>query len=408
MTSLFISLLGKQPWFSTTSNLADVGQQPHHRERNRLKKEPPPEIFFSCDEILDTIRSRSQLTLRSNHSNATVLYRNAPESQSSPTNEPSMKLQRSSDSISLYTQCELKPEELKRTRAKTPVFQIGQLESKACAYTSRLSKDIDAAIVLAEQYQAVLPARGLTPCPQSTAPTTRRNGLRRVKCQDSLRDMVMAKPDKTQFRRSGSQDINFDEYAQDAGLEKIDHCHHSVAENYLNSARPPGAQFPRGSFDSHFTRRHSSDSETLLGSDSEPSPTSPALDSLSDTDPEAIKMIRDCKAASVHEADQTVPENEIGVQLCMDLLTNDLATALQRQHPLEPGNRVSGLQILLMIEAYESLQQKLRQTQHAHVMEHEEEHVSVVDDVLDHWLQALRSIYERSTPNNCQPSGTPV
>jgi ABC-type thiamine transport system ATPase subunit len=81
----------------------------------------------------------------------------------------------------------------------------------------------------------------------------------------------------------------------------------------------------------------------------------------------------------------------------MDLLTNDLATALYRQHPAESGNRVSGLQILLMIEAYEALQQQLREEMlSSHVTGFSEEHAKTVESTLNHWLQALRSIYEHS------------
>jgi hypothetical protein len=270
-------------------------------------------------------------------------------------------------------------------RAKTPVFRIGQLENETCMDSGKL---IDTAIVLAQEYQAVLPPRGLTPCSQSTPPNIRRNGLRRVKCQDSLRDMVMTRPGNS---HSGSLEITFEDSAQDASPVKSIVLPEVVVENCRKSSRPPGTRFPRGSFDSHFTRRYSSDSETLLGSDSEPSPNSPVLHYFPKSDLDAIKMIQD---SGVREEipDLTNPENDIGFQLCMDLLTNNLATALQRQHPLEPGNRVSGLQILLMIEAYESLQQKLKQ-EGAHVTEDGEEHVS---DVLDHWLHALRSIYERS------------
>jgi hypothetical protein len=114
---------------------------------------------------------------------------------------------------------------------------------------------------------------------------------------------------------------------------------------------------------------------------------------------DTIKIIQDCQTSSIQEdfPDPTVAGNTVGMQLCMDLLTNDLATALYRQHPAEGGNRVSGLQILLMIEAYETLQQRLREeVLSSEVRDISEEHVKDVDSSLDHWLQALRSIYERS------------
>jgi hypothetical protein len=109
-------------------------------------------------------------------------------------------------------------------------------------------------------------------------------------------------------------------------------------------------------------------------------------------------MVPENQVSSVDEkiAFQEMPKNDVCVQLCLELLTNDLATALHQQHPLELVNRISGLQILLMIEAYESLQQNLRREREAHVADQAGEHVEVLDDVLNHWLQALRSIYERS------------
>ena len=382
------SLNGGQTWFSTTSNLANEGQQSLHRERNRLKKKPPPDIFYSFEELQHTIRSQVRSTLRHNHSNANRVYSDHSEPQSRLTNQPSMKLQQQNESTSLYSQYELKHEELRRTRAKTPVFRIGQLENEPCTDSGKLSNGIDTVMALAQEYQAVLPPRGFTPCPQSTAPNVRRNGLRRVKCQDSLRDVVMTHPGNS---HSGSLEITFEDSEQDSSLVESSVLPQVLVENCRKRSRPPGARYPRRPCDSHFTRRYSSDSETLLGSDSEPSPNSPILHYFPKSDPDAIEMVRD---SGVHEetSDLTIPENDIGFQLCMDLLTNNLATALQRQHPLEPGSRVSGLQILLMIEAYESLQQKLNQEQD-HVTERGGEHVS---DVLDHWLHALRSIYEQS------------
>ena len=303
----------------------------------------------------------------------------------SSTNQASMKLQQSRTSTSLHMQYELKIEEVRRTRAKTPVHRIGQLENKSCG-TDRLYRDIDTAILLAEQYQAVLPSREATPCPRFVAVNARRNGLRRIKCQDSLQDLIKVHPHNAESMTLGSSDVSCGE----ASPEDSDSSSYSMAENHAGSPRP-SACFQRGSFDSRISRRHSSDSETLLGSDSEPSPNTPLLDYFSNSDLDTLKLIQDSGGQSEPPA-LAMAENDIGMQLTMDLLTNDLATALHQQNPLESGNRVSGLQILLMIEAYESLQQRIGEEQ-GHVTEDGGEHVS---DVLDHWLQALRSIYERS------------
>ena len=73
------------------------------------------------------------------------------------------------------------------------------------------------------------------------------------------------------------------------------------------------------------------------------------------------------------------------------------------------GNRVSGLQILLMIEAYEALQQQLREEMlSSHVPDFSEEHVKTVESTLNHWLQALRSIYELSLSRDSGGLDDPV
>jgi hypothetical protein len=398
MTSLIEYLFGRQPWFSMISYLADEELDPPLRQRNRLRKEPPPERLNSCDELLDKIHSQSYLSFPSNHSNATVLYPDSPKSQPRTKNPSTFKSTHSHDSLSLYSQHEMKPEELRRTRAKTPVFRIGQLENKTYTDTRCLDRDIDTAVAFAQQYQATLPSRGFTPCSEFTAQISRRNGLRRVKCHDSLRDIAKNYPEKMQSLPSATPHSAPDHYADRASLNH-ETFHHSLRENSLSYSRSPGSRSPRGSFESHFTRRPSSDSETLLGSDSELSPSSPVLKSLSHADLETIKMIRDSQISII--PDPSMPDNDVSMQLCMDLLTNDLTTALGQQNPTEPRNTASGLKILLMIEAYESLQQKLRQEQWSQVPADSAEHVGIVEDILDHWLQALRSVYERSVSRGC-------
>ena len=69
----------------------------------------------------------------------------------------------------------MKHEEHRRTRAKTPVFRIGQLEEKICMEM----RDVDPAQMLAKQYQEELPSRGITPCPSVHTPATHQNSLRR-------------------------------------------------------------------------------------------------------------------------------------------------------------------------------------------------------------------------------------
>lgn len=82
----------------------------------------------------------------------------------------------------------------------------------------------------------------------------------------------------------------------------------------------------------------------------------------------------------------------------MDLLTNELATALFKQHPSENQDRASGLQVLLMIEAYETLQQHVRKEIHDAAVAGQEvdDHVRNMEAILDRWLESLYAIYESS------------
>ena len=81
----------------------------------------------------------------------------------------------------------------------------------------------------------------------------------------------------------------------------------------------------------------------------------------------------------------------------MDLLTNALATAFFRQHPTENEDRASGLQILLMIEAYETVQQHVRQQLYdPQVTGQENGSLRSMERILNHWLEVLHSVYDRS------------
>lgn len=121
---------------------------------------------------------------------------------------------------------------------------------------------------------------------------------------------------------------------------------------------------------------YSSDSDTLCGSES-PSP------STATTTP----------TRSYFEIqEQHNPPDDIALHICTSLLTNELAKSLYKHHPAEQGDRASGLQILLMIEAYEALQHKMRNQ----AAQFDRSHVDAVDGILDRWLDALYTIYEHS------------
>lgn len=295
-----------------------------------------------------------------------------------------------SDSISLYsTRSSIAPLATKqkhnnmesdlhlRRRSKTPVLFVGQLERKSVICTRTLDLDIalDKAQILADEYQAVLPLRletSITNCNfenlnQSTKPSTlclprTPKRLRKIKCQLSLRDLV----------RQHSQ------------------C---APSSPSRSPSTPG-----------------SDTETLVGSP----PCSP-LDrefekpSLTQLDSPTLAhrplFSNRRNRSSQSDDEQSLPafeaENDtnIGLKICTELLTNELATALLRHHSTstaaEATDRASGLQILLMIEAYETVQQHVRRMLYdAHVTGKQFSHVRDAEGILEHWLKALYAVYD--------------
>jgi len=140
-----------------------------------------------------------------------------------------------------------------------------------------------------------------------------------------------------------------------------------------------------------------SDSDTLVGSDS-PTPAVSPLHWPKKTIPIQPDGSQHVMSAYQDLADFTSSfDNDIGLKICMDLLTNELATKLFCQHPSELSDRASGLQILLMIEAYETVQQRLRQRMYkANVLGERDDHVRAVNRILEHWLQVLYSVYDLS------------
>ncbi|MAD87876.1 MAG: hypothetical protein CL912_33360 [Deltaproteobacteria bacterium] len=245
-----------------------------------------------------------------------------------------------------------------RRRSKTPVFFVGQLERKSVATACELDK----AQLLASEYQAVLPLRLKTsfakslsqfseldldhdnPKALSHRPKTPKR-LRKIKCQLSLRDLVK------QHSQCGP------------------------------SPSTPG-----------------SDAETLVGSP----PCSP-LDEDFDKHSHQPLFSPQTQPHDISDEDDelslpTSPtiDNDIGLKICTELLTNELATALLRHHPAEMKDRASGLQILLMIEAYETVQSQVRRMLYdARVTGKQFGHVREAERILEHWLKALYAVYDR-------------
>jgi hypothetical protein len=291
--------------------------------------------FYCCKEVLNVIRAQSCLSLLTGYEetqiNQDTLNNPQPRTGNPSKTQPSLFSCDSCDSSdSLYSSYKMDEPMLKRTRAKTPVYSIGQLESAR-------HHPFDATQLLAEHYRALLPARMPTPFVEPEPPKIHRKTLRKIKRQQSLRNLMK------QHSRSSSI----------------------------------------------------SDSETLVGSDSPTSPLSPSHP-LFDLKQEHALENNHVTAKADDDLTSSF-ENDMALKICMDLLTSELATAFSRQHPLEKEDRSSGLQVLLMIEAYETVQQHLRQRMYkSHVMGEKDDHVQDVERILEYWLKVLYSVYDRS------------
>jgi hypothetical protein len=323
-----------------------------HQERRRLQKKPQAqkskESFYSCKEIFDVVRAQSCLTIFSTESDddlTSIPDHQSPENKQgwgTPPPPPTMYLlnkpeKPSEYSISVYSSEEMDPRLQQRRRAKTPVFAIGQLEGKNLG-----ASPVDKAQALAAQYQAELPSRSITPYVEGDLPKLTRKTLRKVKCQMSLRDLV-----KDQ------------------------------------SERPLSTL--------------SSDTDTLVGS---ASPTSQLSPTKGEFDQEEVALFKTHRNPylMVDEADcsRSALDHNIGLKICVDLLTNELATALFRQHPAESEDRASGLQILLLIEAFEGIQRQARQRRHNLHRQTTDHYVEEMENILNHWLEVLYLVYDQS------------
>jgi hypothetical protein len=324
-----------------------------HQERRRLQKklqeQKSNESFYSCKEIFDVVRAQSCLTIFSTESDDDLTsipdHQNLENKQGwgTPPPPPTVYLLNnkpenpSEYSISVYSSEEMDPRLQQRRRAKTPVFAIGQLEGKNLG-----TSPVDKAQALAAQYQDELPSRSMTPYVEEDLPKFTRKTLRKVKCQMSLRDLV-----KDQ------------------------------------SERPLSTL--------------SSDTDTLVGS---ASPTSQLSPTKGEFDQEEVALFKTHRNPylMVNEADcsRSALDHNIGLKICVDLLTNELATALFRQHPAESEDRASGLQILLLIEAFEGIQRQARQRRHNLHRQTADHYVEEMENILNHWLEVLYLVYDQS------------
>lgn len=118
------------------------------------------------------------------------------------------------------------------------------------------------------------------------------------------------------------------------------------------------------------SRESCSDGETLIGSDFVSTPTSE-------------------KGFSEKDFEAKDGDGDVGLQICLDMLTQELGAGLKTHKPSQiDRDSGSGLQVLLLIEAYEGLRRKLVErgggvrTDFRRAVQ-----------VLDQWLDALHTIY---------------
>lgn len=97
----------------------------------------------------------------------------------------------------------------------------------------------------------------------------------------------------------------------------------------------------------------------------------------------------------------------VGLQICSELLTDELLKTFFRQHPNEKRSRASKLQVLLLIEAYEAMLDNCRKellnvplgnesAEKERERGQRRRHVRDAVRILDHWLDSLYVIYDET------------
>ncbi|KAE9366952.1 hypothetical protein N431DRAFT_350646 [Stipitochalara longipes BDJ] len=320
----------------------------HENPRKRLRKAPPRVNVIqnphSCKEKFDILRSQSCLVVSEAAESSSLSNLEDNKTEEIPKIKRIghlLEAPRADTSNDSIGICQADKMDHEHLRRRNAKTPVFAIgQLERKSATQR----IDRAQTLAEQYQALLPPRASTPylisLPKPAPKESKK--LRKIKCQLSLRDMV-----KEQSNRA-----------------------HSVAY---------------------------SDAETLVGSEQPTSPPSPADAEFRNV---VLPVIDPYEQISFHP---TVCSDDIGLNICVDLLTNELATALFRQHPTEGQDRASGLQILLMIEAYKTIQKNVRQQLcDPQITQEMRDHVNSVDKLLRSWLKVLYSVYDQSQERNLQ------
>jgi hypothetical protein len=377
-------MLGKQSRSTTSTS----NQQ--KKDRNRLQKSPRvrdrDKRLHSCEETLDIFRAQSPLTvfLCDEKDDLTLSDQKPVEPQTHIIAEllgslPPDSLGEASSLYSKISTLDMEGGFLKRTRAKTPVFAVGQLEHKISKISEMLP--IDTSRMLAEQYRALLPPRLASPFTEAAPSKSRHQTLRKIKCQQCLRSLIKSDPSTSSC--SDSETL-------------------VGSESSVFPSSPKSELFGSlSSFEIHQASHDSDDEQDF--STPPPSPKFRTFVNLNTS----LEMDKDSRASDDKEDPKPSSSTDggVGLQIYLNLLTEELATAFFQQHPTEHTDRTSALQILLMIEAYESIQQRVRQELFKHRVAGDEiDHVRSLDRILNHWLQALYALYDHCREIECSES----
>ncbi|KAM0286785.1 hypothetical protein ACHAQH_000805 [Verticillium albo-atrum] len=223
-----------------------------------------------------------------------------------------------------------------RRRAKTPVTSIGQLEAESFGRNVVDASKVTSVDLIAAQYQALLE-------PSDT---------------DSIYTDSQSEPPPRSERRRTTP-----------GTRR----QLSSGEVHPQNAIP--VPLPQHNV---LAKSPTSDDGTLIGFDEEAIYFKPLSFS-----PGPPSVLRHRESMMLR---RSVPQGNLGLQLCIDLLTRELATAMLDR----PGGKpdAPGLQILVMIEAYEKLRDQVLEMGSQH------DGLNGVETMFDTWLGALYSLHD--------------
>ncbi|KAI1758043.1 hypothetical protein F4782DRAFT_476203 [Xylaria castorea] len=230
------------------------------------------------------------------------------------------------------------PPQPTRRYAKTPVSHIGQLETHPLLRTQGVSQDVPTIESIAESYRSLLESRAsfLSEAPFEHAITVEKHSE-----FFSPQDSALVPPP----------------------LEPV-----------AEMPEPPILRGPSRSDDGTLVEEDSVDfNHTPISSVS----STPSWASYEATPPGL-------------ERKTATPSRGPDLQTCLDLLTKELSSAVNRS-PVQPNADASALQIWVMIEAYEKLRDQVLRTHEGGIQE------SPLRATFDTWLKALHSIHDEMT-----------